>query len=136
MSHAVVNGLAGHQKDPSSSPAQLAGAVAAAEVLPRAQRRRFSADYKRRILHEADQCRQPGQIGALLGREGLYSSHWRRRNGHRCERRSTVPASRIWPRARSGRSCWMRDVILPKILDTPKRKGEFTLRRCVDVRQI
>jgi len=80
MSHAVVNGLAGHQKDPSSSPAQLAGAVVNAEVLPRAQRRRFSADYKRRILHEADQCRQPGQIGALLRREGLYSSHlscWR-----------------------------------------------------------
>ncbi|MBM3280444.1 MAG: transposase [Candidatus Handelsmanbacteria bacterium] len=49
-------------------------------MLPRAQRRRFSADYKRRILHEADQCRQPGQIGALLRREGLYSSHlscWR-----------------------------------------------------------
>lgn len=80
MSQAVVNGQPGHRKDPSSSPAQLAGTVVNAEVLPRAQRRRFSADYKRRILHEADQCRQPGQIGALLRREGLYSSHlscWR-----------------------------------------------------------
>jgi len=80
MSQAASNDLAGHRKDPSSSPAQLAGAVVNAEVLPRAQRRRFSADYKRRILHEADQCRQPGQIGALLRREGLYSSHlscWR-----------------------------------------------------------
>jgi transposase-like protein len=51
------------------------------QVLPRPQRRRFTADYKRRILNEADQCRQPGQLGALLRREGLYSSHlttWRR----------------------------------------------------------
>lgn len=80
MSQAASNGLAGHRKAQSSSPALLPGAVVNAEVLPRAQRRRFSADYKRRILHEADQCRQPGQIGALLRREGLYSSHlscWR-----------------------------------------------------------
>jgi len=51
------------------------------EVLPRAQRRRFAAEYKRRILHEADHCTQLGQLGALLRREGLYSSHlttWRR----------------------------------------------------------
>jgi transposase len=59
------------------------------EVLPRPHRRRFTADYKRRILAEADQCRQPGQLGALLRREGLYSSHlttWRRqRAGGRLE---------------------------------------------------
>lgn len=51
------------------------------EVVPRAKRRQFSAEYKLRILEEADQCREPGQIGALLRREGLYSSHlsnWRR----------------------------------------------------------
>jgi transposase len=51
------------------------------EVVPRAKRRQFSAEYKLRILDEADQCREPGQIGALLRREGLYSSHlsnWRR----------------------------------------------------------
>ena len=50
-------------------------------MLPRAKRRYFSAEYKRRILREADQCTQPGQVGALLRREGLYSSHltsWRR----------------------------------------------------------
>jgi transposase len=43
-------------------------------------RRRFTAEYKLRILHEADRCTQPGQLGALLRREGLYSSHltaWR-----------------------------------------------------------
>jgi len=44
-------------------------------------RRRFTAEYKLRILREADLCAQPGQVGALLRREGLYSSHltnWRR----------------------------------------------------------
>ncbi len=46
------------------------------------QRRRFTAEYKLRILREADACKQPGEIGALLRREGLYSSHlvtWRRK---------------------------------------------------------
>ena len=50
------------------------------EVVPRAKRRRFSAEYKLRILEEADACSERGQIGSLLRREGLYSSHlttWR-----------------------------------------------------------
>ncbi len=51
------------------------------EVREKPLRRRFSAEYKRRILDEADACAEPGRIGALLRREGLYSSHlfaWRR----------------------------------------------------------
>jgi transposase len=44
------------------------------EVLPRAKRRHFSAAYKLRIVEEADRCTERGQIGALLRREGLYSS--------------------------------------------------------------
>lgn len=52
------------------------------EVLPQAKRRTFTAAYKLWVLEEADKCRErPGQIGALLRREGLYSSHlttWRR----------------------------------------------------------
>jgi len=51
------------------------------EVEPRASRRQFSAAYKRRIVAEAEACTKPGDIGALLRREGLYSSHlsnWRR----------------------------------------------------------
>jgi transposase-like protein len=51
------------------------------EVLPRAERRRFSAEYKQRILEEVDGCTERGQIGAILRREGLYSSHlskWRK----------------------------------------------------------
>jgi hypothetical protein len=50
------------------------------EVVPMAKRRQFSAAYKRRILEEAESCSEPGEVGALLRREGLYSSHlttWR-----------------------------------------------------------
>ena len=50
------------------------------EVLAQADRRRFTKEYKREILREADRCRKPGELGALLRREGLYSSHlsaWR-----------------------------------------------------------
>ena len=51
------------------------------EVVEKAARRRFTTEYKRRIALEAEQCEQPGEIGALLRREGLYSSvvaRWRR----------------------------------------------------------
>jgi transposase-like protein len=50
------------------------------EVLAKATRRRFTAEYKLRILREAEACTEPGAIGALLRREGLYSSNlttWR-----------------------------------------------------------
>jgi len=50
------------------------------ELVERASRRRFSAEYKLRIVREADACTRPGEIGALLRREGLYTSHltqWR-----------------------------------------------------------
>lgn len=49
-------------------------AAASNEVSAKAKRRRFSAEYKRRILREADACSKPGELGALLRREGLYSS--------------------------------------------------------------
>jgi transposase-like protein len=51
------------------------------EVTALPKRRRFSAGYKRRILRAAAACQAPGEVGALLRREGLYSSHlthWRR----------------------------------------------------------
>jgi len=50
------------------------------EVPERAKRRRFSPEYKLKIVQEADRC-TPGEVGALLRREGLYSSHlslWRK----------------------------------------------------------
>jgi transposase len=51
------------------------------EVSSKAQRRRFSAEYKRKVLQEAEACKKQGELAALLRREGLYSSHltaWRR----------------------------------------------------------
>ena len=50
------------------------------EVTAKAARRRFTATEKLRVLKEADRCTKPGELGALLRREGLYSSHlsqWR-----------------------------------------------------------
>jgi len=44
------------------------------EVPERPKRRRFTAEYKLQILKEAEAATEPGQIGALLRREGLYSS--------------------------------------------------------------
>jgi transposase len=66
------------------SPARGAserGRTADPEVAAKATRRQFSAEYKQRILREAAAASVPGEIGALLRREGLYSSHlitWRR----------------------------------------------------------
>ena len=51
------------------------------EVVPKAKRRQFMVAYKKRILAEVDGCTEAGQIGSILRREGLYSSHlstWRR----------------------------------------------------------
>lgn len=51
------------------------------EVQEKARRRSYTAEYKRRILREAESCKEYGQVGALLRREGLYSSNltaWRR----------------------------------------------------------
>ena len=56
------------------------GAEREVEVLAKAERRRFTTEYKRRVLQEADACTKSGELGALLRREGLYSSHlasWR-----------------------------------------------------------
>ena len=60
--------------------------AAETEVVAKAARRRFTAAEKLRVLREADRCTKPGELSALLRREGLYSSHlstWRvaRRNG-------------------------------------------------------
>jgi transposase-like protein len=70
------------------------------QVTPKAKRRRFSAEYKLRILDEADNCTERGEIGALLRREGLYSSHltdWRKQrergelDGRRNRKRGRKP---------------------------------------------
>jgi len=66
---------------------EAAGGNAAPEAVPdpelteRPKRRSFSAEYKLKVLKQADACKKQGELGALLRREGLYSSHissWRR----------------------------------------------------------
>ena len=51
------------------------------DVVAKPRRRQFTAEYKLRILEETDWCSKPGEIGRILRREGLYSSHlkaWRK----------------------------------------------------------
>jgi transposase-like protein len=84
---------AAERSEPERSEAERSGAAGKAgagpvevprpdpEVVAKPRRRAFTAEYKRRILNEADAARFSGTIGALLRREGLYSSHlvaWRR----------------------------------------------------------
>ena len=95
MDQGVVGGTEGGRSPtgvPPTTPVAAAGRsepLAAAggggvpdpAVSEKPVRRRFTAEYKIRMLREADRCTQPGQLGALLRREGLYSSHlntWRR----------------------------------------------------------
>jgi transposase len=66
------------------------------EVPANPKRRQFTAEYKRLILDQAEACRDGGAIGALLRREGLYSSHlttWRRQR-EQGERQALSPKKR------------------------------------------
>ena len=71
---------------PAEERSDEAGCAAAAappdpEVEAKPKRRKFTAAYRLRILEEADRCQNPGEVGQLLRREGLYSSHlssWRK----------------------------------------------------------
>ncbi len=70
---------------PSAGARTLSG-LPDPEVVAKPKRRRFTAEYRLRILEEADRCAGAGEVGQLLRREGLYSSHlanWRkaRRDG-------------------------------------------------------
>ena len=96
----------GERSEPKRSGAAAeVGAASASrpdpEVVAKAKRRSFTAEYKQRILLEADgAAATPGGVGALLRREGLYSSHlvsWRR------ERRAGVLEA-LEPRKRGPRS--------------------------------
>lgn len=73
--------LNGSSQAPENKAAENAREPSSAEVLARPDRRRFPKEYKLRILQEVDRC-PGGQIGALLRREGIYSSHltrWRKK---------------------------------------------------------
>ena len=67
----VLGGITGGRTAPRPNP----------EVVARAKRRRFTGEYKQKILMQTDAAKGSGDIGALLRRQGLYSSHltkWRR----------------------------------------------------------
>ena len=83
-SSAVPGASQGARRATEDAPATAASSEypgASAEVVARARRRQFSSADKRRILEAVDNCTKPGEIGALMRREGVYSSSlstWRR----------------------------------------------------------
>src|SRR5262245_54062760 len=92
------------------------------EVLPKAKRRTFSAAYKARILSEAAAC-APGELAALLRREGLYSSHlakWRadRKAGGKKALAPSKPGPKPAPRPRTSE----RERTLERELQQTRRK--------------
>ncbi|MBZ5638839.1 MAG: transposase [Acidobacteriia bacterium] len=71
----------GARRATGASPAGAPAGVPDPSVEAKAKRRRFTAEYKLRILREVDRAKGAGEVGAILRREGLYSSHltqWRR----------------------------------------------------------
>jgi len=71
--------VAGGRAAPEGVPGP--GEVPDPELVERATRRKFTAKYKLEILEKADACTGPGEVGELLRREGLYTSHltyWRK----------------------------------------------------------
>jgi len=88
MSLIEKNGAAGREAERAVGERSAAAGGRAApagppdpELIERPKRRRFTAAFKLAILREADACTQQGEVGALLRREGLYSSHlstWRK----------------------------------------------------------
>jgi len=71
-------------------------------VPEKAKRRRFTAEYKVRIVREVDRCKAPGEVGAILRREGLYSSlltEWRRQRDRVAK--AGLAAAKRGPKARA-----------------------------------
>lgn len=90
------------------------------EVSEKAKRRRFTAEYKAKILREAERCKAPGQIGALLRREGLYSSllsEWRRQRDQAAK--AALKAIRRGPKPR---------VVDPRIHQLEREKARLERR--------
>jgi transposase len=72
---------AGGERSAAAAGRAVPAGVPDPELVDRPSRRRYTAEYKLRILREAEACTRPGEIGALLRREGLYTSHltyWRK----------------------------------------------------------
>jgi len=94
------------------------------QVEAKPKRRRFTAQYKRSILEQADACTKPGEISALLRREGLYSSHlsnWR-------EARETGEPAALEPKKR-GRKPKTSDPRDTRIAELERQLAKETARR-------
>jgi len=90
------------------------------EVVAQAKRRRFTAEYKHRIVSEAEQARGSGSMGALLRREGLYSSTltaWRRE-------RASVVRQALTPQKRGPKS--KRDPVQEEVQKLQKENARLT----------
>ncbi|HOI94574.1 MAG TPA: hypothetical protein PK250_07695, partial [Syntrophobacter fumaroxidans] len=86
VSSSALEVESGERSEPDGTGRALA--VPDPEVRETPVRRRFSAEYKLRILRLADTCTEPGSLGALLRREGLYASNlrtWRHQCQHECK---------------------------------------------------
>ena len=94
------------------------------QVEAKPKRRRFTAKYKRSILEQADACTQPGELSALLRREGLYSSYlatWR-------EAREQGELAALQPKKR-GRKAKKVDPRDTRIAELEKQLAKETARR-------
>jgi transposase len=124
----------GDRREPQRSSPPTAAAPPPPLVAPppdpevpadRPRRRTFTAEYKKRIIEEADACSENGAIGALLRREGLFSSHltvWRRQ-------REEATVAGLAPKRR-GRKAKVVDAMATRVaeLERDKQKLEQRLR--------
>jgi len=97
--------------------------IADPEFPEKTRHRRFSAKYKLRILDEANRCIRPGELGALLRREGLYSFHltcWRRQ-------RREGPIQGITPRKR-GPKVQAKNPLTQRVLELEREISSFPKR--------
>ena len=81
LNESSVPALGGEERSDEAPRAGRARPTPDPEVVAKPKRRQFTAQYRLRILEEAERCAQPGEVGRLLRREGLYSSHltaWRK----------------------------------------------------------
>jgi transposase-like protein len=94
------------------------------EVPEKAKRRTYTAEYKLQIVREADACEAPGDVGALLRREGLYSSHlttWRQAR----DRGELAPGGRVRKR---GPKAAPRDERDKRIAELERQNAKLTVR--------
>jgi transposase-like protein len=99
-------------------------------VSEKAKRRRFSGEYKLRILREVERAKAPGEVGAILRREGLYSSHlseWRRQRDRSAK--AGLAATRRGPKPR-------REDPRVKQLEREKARLERKLRQAETIIEI